>query len=199
MIVRKLAMLGAAVAMVGTLAFALPATAGAAPTTGYPGTTTTPTTTGGGTILGCGGTLTISIGNTVVVTLTGCSPNATYTISIDGVATGITVTSDASGKITLTISVSDPHISVNGSSLVSAVFGTNPVVLTSTTGLPPVTVNVVIPSAATTAGTSSSGSSGSLAFTGADIAATVVGGLALLAVGTLLVVFTRRRAGHQNA
>ena len=48
-------------------------------------------------------------------------------------------------------------------------------------------------------GTSASGgSSGTLAFTGADLLALIIGALFLLAAGTLLVVFTRRRARHQH-
>jgi hypothetical protein len=35
-----------------------------------------------------------------------------------------------------------------------------------------------------------------LAFTGADILAAIVGGLVLLAIGTLLVIYARRRSVH---
>ncbi len=208
---KQLAMLAGAVAVVGSLAFATPALA--AP--GYPGTTTTTiappvgTPPGGTVTLGCGGSEVIAIGDTESEVLTGCIPGATYTITIDGDSAGVTVTADGSGTVTLVISVTDPHISVNGSTPDPAVVGNNAVVLTPTSGTgPTVTDTVIIPAATTTAasGTSSGGSggtvatsSGSLAFTGADIAATVVGGIALLAIGTLLVVFTRRRAGHQRA
>jgi hypothetical protein len=51
---------------------------------------------------------------------------------------------------------------------------------------------------AATSGTGSSGTAGTLAFTGADLLALIVGAVFLLAVGTLLVVFTRRRASHQQ-
>jgi hypothetical protein len=44
----------------------------------------------------------------------------------------------------------------------------------------------------------SGGSSGTLAFTGADLLALIIGALFLLAAGTLLVIFTRRRASHQH-
>lgn len=210
---KRLAMLVGAAAVVGSLAFAAPA--GAAPP-GYPGTTTTTTTgpitipPGVGAIFGCtGGTVTIAVGQSLTVRLTGCAPGTAFSVRINGVLANVTVTSDGSGDITLVIAVTDPHISVNGSNPVLSVFGSNSVVLTPTSG-PASTVNVIIPSSATAAATGSSSakssgssgstvasSSGSLAFTGADIAATVVGGIALLAVGTLLVVFTRRRAGHQ--
>ena len=219
---KRLAVLAGAVAVVGSLAFAAPAVA-ADP--GYPGTTTTTTSgpitvpPGIGSILGCtGGTVTIAVGQTLTVNLTGCAPGTAFSITINGVSASLTVTSDGSGHITLVIAVTDPHISVNGSTPVPSVFGTNAVVLTPASG-PATTVNVIIPSSATAAATGSSSagssgsaggassgssggtvatSSGSLAFTGADIAATVVGGIALLAIGTLLVVFTRRRASHQR-
>ncbi|HWD53465.1 MAG TPA: hypothetical protein VG412_13775 [Acidimicrobiales bacterium] len=55
-------------------------------------------------------------------------------------------------------------------------------------------------SCASSVGIPSTGSSsdpGTLAFTGADLLALIVGALFLLAAGTLSVVFTRRRATHQ--
>lgn len=55
---------------------------------------------------------------------------------------------------------------------------------------------VVSPTSCTSSG--SSGSAGTLAFTGADLLALIIGALFLLAAGTLLVVFTRRRANHQH-
>jgi hypothetical protein len=55
---------------------------------------------------------------------------------------------------------------------------------------------VTIPNGTTTgaSGATSPTSSSGLAFTGADIGAMVGGGVLLLAVGTGLVLFTRRRA-----
>lgn len=211
MIFRKLAVIGGAIAIVGGLGLALPTVAGAA--SGYPGTTTTTTTQGtsGGTIPGgttnpgggtqpCVSTDTIYVGNSADVVLTGCSPNSTYSVSIDGVAAGVTANSDGAGNVTLTIAASDPHLSVNGSTPVPATYGSNTVTLANTSGGAGGTVNVNIPNATTSAlGTSGSGSSGgSLAFTGADLLALIIGALFLLAMGTLLVVFTRRRASHQQ-
>ncbi len=222
MIFRKLAVIGGAIAIVGGLGLALPTVAGAA--SGYPGTTTvttvpgstnppggsTTTTTqgnsggttnpGGGT-QPCVSTVTIYAGNSAVVVLTGCSPSSTFAISIAGVTTGITANSDGAGNVTLTIAVSgDPDVSVNGSTPVSATYGSNTVTLANTSGGAGGTVNVNIPNATTSAlGTSGSGSSGgSLAFTGADLLALIIGSLFLLATGTLLVVFTRRRTRHQQ-
>lgn len=202
---KQLAMLAGAVAVVGSLAFATQAVA-ADP--GYPGATTTtiapPVTTPSTTTITLpnGGTETISIGETDTVTITGGIPGATYAISIDGTSTGLSITADGSGNATITISVTDPHISVDGSTPDPAVVGSNTILLATPSGATLTDVVVIPASTTAAAGSSGSGgtvatSSGSLAFTGADIAATVVGGIALLAVGTLLVVFTRRRAGQR--
>jgi hypothetical protein len=54
------------------------------------------------------------------------------------------------------------------------------------------------PCATNSGACSSGGTAGTLAFTGADLLALVVGALFLLIMGTLLVVFSRRRAIHQR-
>jgi hypothetical protein len=200
-----MAVLGTAVVIAGSLVLAFSAPVGA--DTGYPGTTTT-TTSGstnpsGGTSNGpCVATVTIRSGTTVVVVLTGCAPSSTFSIAIAGVATGLAVTSDPAGNVTLTNAVTgDPFLSVNGSKPVSTVYGTNTVSLANLSGGPGGTEYVIIPNVLTTAlstGSSVAGSGGTLAFTGADLLALIVGALFLLAVGTLLVVFTRRRANQQQ-
>jgi hypothetical protein len=208
----KLALIGGAVAILGCLSLAFTAPAGA--DTGYPGTTTVTTPPGpsspggtspGGTSTGpCAATVIIPSGNTTVVVLTGCAPSSTFSITIAGVATGITVNSDAAGNITLTnVVTGDPYLSVNGSKPILTKYGTdlassNTVTLTNASGGPGGTENVIIPNIVTAALGSSSGSGGTLAFTGADLLALIVGGLFLLAMGTLLVVFTRRRANRQQ-
>jgi hypothetical protein len=196
-----MAVFGTAVVIAGGLGLALSAPAGAA---GYPGTTTVtlpggPTSPGGGSGAPCTATVTIAVGHTSVVVLTGCTASSTFSLTVAGVATGITVNSDASGNVTLTNVVSDPHLSVNGSTPEPSVYGSNTVVLTNASGGAGGTETVITPNASTAAlGSGNSGSGGTLAFTGADILATVLGGLFLLAVGTLLVIFTRRRASHQQ-
>jgi hypothetical protein len=203
--IRRSALLGAAFAMVGALSLALPTTASAA--SGYPGTTTVTTvpggtTPGGGSSAPCASSVTVVSGTTVVVTLTGCPPNSAFSISIAGVSTGIAVTSDASGTITLTnVASGDPFLSVNGSTPVSTKYGPNTVTLTNLAGGAGGTEIVTIPNVLTAALSTggSGGSSGTLAFTGADLLALVVGAVFLLGTGTLLVVFTRRRASHQQA
>ena len=136
----------------------------------------------------------------MVVVLTGCPPNSTFSISIAGVATGVTVNSDSAGNVTLTNAVTgDPFLSVNGSKPVSTIYGTNTVSLTNTSGGAGGTEYVIIPNVLTAAlSTGGTGGGGTLAFTGADLLALIVGALFLLAVGTLLVVFTRRRANQQQ-
>ncbi|HEY1987842.1 MAG TPA: hypothetical protein VGG43_00080 [Acidimicrobiales bacterium] len=201
-----MAVLGTAAVIAGSLALAFSAPAGA--DTGYPGTTTTTMSgntnpSGGGTSNGpCVSTVTVRSGTSVVVVLTGCAPNSTFSIAIAGVATGLTVASDPAGNVTLTNAVTgDPFLSVNGSKPVSTIYGTNTVSLTNTSGCPGGTEYVIIPNVLTAAlstGSSGTGSGGTLAFTGADLLALIVGALFLLAVGTLLVVFTRRRANQQQ-
>jgi hypothetical protein len=215
---------GGAVAFLATLSLSL-SLASAAGADAYPGTTTVTTTTvapggtsPGGTTSPSGGTppggstspsgsssqpcvvtVTIPVGNTQVVVLTGCAPSATFSITVAGVATGLTVNSDSGGTVSLTTAVTDPHLSVNGSTPASAVFGSNTVSLTNTSGGAGGTEYVIIPNATTAAlGSGSSSSGGTLAFTGADLLALIIGALFLLAMGTLLVVFTRRRASHQQ-
>lgn len=212
MILRRMAVLGTAVVILGGLGLAFSTPAGA--DTGYPGTTTVtaptlpvgPTSPGGTSTGPCTSTVIIPSGNTTVVVLTGCAPSSTFSITIAGVATGITVTSDPSGNVTLTnVVTGDPYLSVNGSKPVLTKYGTdlassNTVTLTNVSGAAGGTEYVIIPNIVTAAlGSGSSGSSGgTLAFTGADLLALIVGGLFLLAMGTLLVVFTRRRAQHQQ-
>ena len=215
MILRKIAAFGLAGALVGAFGLALSATAGA--DSPYPGTTTVTTPPGGTTSPGgsssgsCASTVTVPSGNTTVVVLTGCTASSTFSITIAGVASGVTVNSDPSGNITLTnVVTGDPFLSVNGSKPIPTKYGTdlassNPVTLTNASGAPGGTENVIIPNIVTaalgTAGSSGTGgSAGTLAFTGADLLALIVGALFLLAMGTLLVVFTRRRASrHQVA
>jgi hypothetical protein len=144
--------------------------------------------------------VTIPVGTTKSTVLSGCAVSSTFSLTVAGVATGVTANSDSSGTVTLTNAVTDPHLSVNGSTPEPSIFGSNTVTLTNTSGGAGGTEYVIIPNATTAAlGSGSSGSAGTLAFTGADLLALIVGALFLLAAGTLLVVFTRRRASQQHA
>jgi hypothetical protein len=212
----RAAMLVATLGVAGVVGLAVPAFAA---TTGYPGTTTTTTTTappvahtgalGSKTnpiVVTTGSTVTIPIGNgSTTISIAGFAPGSTAKISVNGVTLSITITADAQGNLLVTFTITDPHMSINGSTPIPVNTGANSIALTGTApsgAAVTKTFTVTIPSTAAstgTAGSSSSSSSGSLAFTGADIAATVVGGLLLLALGTLLVVFTRRRSSGQHS
>jgi hypothetical protein len=207
---RRLTRLIGAGAVACVLALGVPGLASAA-TTGYPGTTTTTipastttTTPPNVVIVTNGSTVTITVGGTTTVSLSGFAPGSTITsVAINGVVVTISLVTDASGNLVFSIVVTDPHISINGSAPIPAVYGNNSLTITGiqpdgTTVTKTLLISVPTPVAAAATTPSSSGS-GTLAFTGADIAATVVGGLALLAAGTLLVIFTRRRAGQRPA
>ena len=164
-----------------------------AQTTGYP-------PPAGATLVTNGATVTCAIGQTCTYTMGGFPPGASVTITVNGTPAA-TVTADANGFVTFTVSVSDPHISVNGGPLIAVPFGSNAFTLSG--GGVTQSFTLVIPGSTTptTAATSAASgtSSRALAFTGADIAATVVGGLAMLAVGVLLVFATRRRSRTANS
>ncbi|HVX19844.1 MAG TPA: hypothetical protein VHB02_00680 [Acidimicrobiales bacterium] len=215
--IRKI--LGGSIAVaaltVGSLAAVGLGSAGAA-TTGYPGTTTTttaPTTTttaGKGAPgsptnpipVGTGVTITIAVGSgTVYVVLTGFPPNVTISFTINGTPYSVTTSSTPTGSVEFSITVTDPHISLNGGTPVVANTGDNPVTVSGGGVSKTFIVNIPATAATTStgSGTGTSTTSTSLAFTGADIAATVVGGLLLVAIGTLLVVFTRRRGARQHS
>jgi hypothetical protein len=139
----------------------------------------------------CSNSQTVSVGGSATVT-DSCTfaPGTTITITLNGAAYS-TATAPASGVFTETFTATDPHIAMNGGPAVETAFGaTNTFVATGTnaSGASNVaTTLVTIPAAASTT------SSSSLAFTGTDLAATVVGGAALLAMGFALVMFARRR------
>lgn len=159
----------------------------------------------GSTVVTNGASVTCAVGQTCTYSMGGFPPGASVTISVNGTPAAV-VTADANGFVTFTVTVSDPHISINGGPAISVPAGANTISLSGGAVTQSFTLNVVSSTTPTTAATGAAGgsggssstgsarSTGALAFTGADIAATVVGGLALLAVGTVLVVATRRRS-----
>jgi hypothetical protein len=138
----------------------------------------------------CSSSGSVAVGSSTTITAS-CAfkPGSTISITLNGAAYS-TATAPASGLFTETFSATDPHIALNGGPAVATGFGeTNTFVASGVNadGASNVaTTLVTIPAAGTTP-------SSSLAFTGADLAATVVGGLALLAMGFALVMFARRR------
>jgi hypothetical protein len=160
-------------------------------TSGYPPAT--------GSVTSCSAGAVVAVGSTYTLTST-CQfePGSLITVTLNG-SSYDTLTAPASGFLIEIIAVTDPHISLNGGPRDLASYvgnetfvatGTNPAGATNT-----VTTVITIPSASAPAATGT----GTLAFTGADLVATVVGGLAFLIMGMLLTVFARRRATAHNS
>jgi hypothetical protein len=155
---------------------------------GYPGTTVTANDNGTAVTT----IITQAVGSTFTETACGFAPpppTNVVTLTIDGGTLGST-TEDAGsdGCITFTGTVTDPHLSVDGGTPVEVAYGNSTV---TASGVGPtgatVTATFTVPIAAAAAPASP------LAFTGADIMAMVIGGLALVALGFLVVTFARRR------
>jgi hypothetical protein len=155
----------------------------------------------------CSASEALAVGSSVTVRVT-ClfAANATVTVTANGGAYN-SGTADGSGVFTEVIVVSDPHVALNGGPAVATqVGGTTTFVATGPNpsgGTNTATTLVTVPAAAGTGASTASGSgsgagsaSGSLAFTGADLAAAVIAGLSLLAMGTMIVLYARRRAGR---
>jgi hypothetical protein len=170
---------------VGALAVALFSLAGGAgaATLGYP-----PPTTGG---TSCSTSETISVGGSSTVAVScAFAPGAAITITVNGnfYGTGI---APASGTFVETFRVTDPHISLNDNTAVSTGYGATDAFVA--TGLNPAgdpntaTTFVTVPGLPVFTGSTG------LAFTGADIIALVIGSFALIALGFLVLVFSRRR------
>jgi hypothetical protein len=166
---------------------ALSGPAGAA--TGYPPSTGNNTT--------CSFSTSVNVLTSITVTVT-CTfaPGSTITITFDGVAY-LTATAPPSGVFIETFTATDPHLALNGGTPIETAYGAvNTIVATGTnsaggTNTATTLVTVVPPAAA--APTPVSATAQPFAYTGADILATVIGGLALIALGFLFVVVTRRR------
>lgn len=132
----------------------------------------------------------VSAGTSSTWTATACgfATGATVTFTINGTVEG-TAAANSSGCVILNGVTSDPSISINGGTPVSVPYGNSTV---SVSGVGPtgatVTDTIIVPVVAPAAS-----SAAPLAFTGADIAAMVVGGLALIALGFLVLTFSRRR------
>ncbi len=163
---------------------------------GYPPPTTPPNAS-------CSATETIDVGSSFTYEVT-ClfAPNATVTVTANGDPYN-TGTANASGVFTEAFVVSaGPHVALNGGAAVAAAYGgTTTFVATGPDpqgGTTTATTRVVVPTASTAAAVSGSGSGSDspLAFTGMDLLATVVAGLALLAMGTAVVMYARRRSGR---
>lgn len=135
------------------------------------------------------------VGNTFYLTACGYADDATITFSVpvNGVLTEAghaNARGDGCGFGKVTIG--DPHISVNNGAPVAVTFGATVMEATGVNRAgQTVTDTIDIPIVASSRPMSSSSG---LGFNGADIMATIVGGLALIALGYLILTFVRRRA-----
>jgi hypothetical protein len=171
---------GAGVLLLGVLGVT---GAASAATAGYPPPTIGATSCSTSEVIGVGGSATIDVS---------CAfkPGAAITITLNGDFYG-TAIAPSSGTFVETFRVTDPHISLNGNTEAAVGYGTtNTFVasgLNSAGDANVATTLVTIPSAPTTS------SSTGLAFTGMDIMALVIASFALMALGFLVLVFSRRR------
>jgi hypothetical protein len=133
----------------------------------------------------------VAVGNTFTFNAT-CTfaPGSTITVTLNGVFYE-TLTAPSSGVFTETIVVTDPHISLNGGPAEAAAYGATETFVATGTNASGAsntsTAIITIPSAASSSG---------LAFTGADLAATMIGGATLLLMGIAATTYARRRARH---
>jgi hypothetical protein len=155
---------------------------------GYPGTTVTANDNGTAVTT----VITQAVGSTFTETACGfavTTPPGTVTFTVDGGT--LTASSEPVGDdgcVTFTGTVTDPHLSIDGGPAIEIAYGNSTI---TASGIGPngntVTATFTVPVAAAAA------PSTPLAFTGADIMAMVIGGLALVALGFLVVTFARRR------
>jgi hypothetical protein len=212
---RKLAV---SLAVAALMLFAAPASvAGASIDPAYPPTTTTtfipPTFFSNFEIF--------LIGTHFTIEACGFMPNTTAQFTYNGPHLGVFVV-DKAGCITIKLNVFDPHVTINGGPLEPANWTGNTIVATDTganTAQRTYTLifNILQPGGSqnnqggnqggngqgnqnggTQGGGPAASGPGSLAFTGSNLLATAIGGLAMLVAGTLLVVLTRRRS-QRNA
>jgi hypothetical protein len=121
------------------------------------------------------------------------SLSLTTTAGADSGYPGTTTVTTVPGGSTSPSGGTNPGGSTSPSGGINPATGTGP-----SGGINPATGTGPSDPCATPGACSSGATAGTLAFTGADLLALIVGALFLLAMGTLLVVFTRRRAMHQR-
>jgi hypothetical protein len=200
--VRKRIGSAVAVAALGVsgLIFALPGTAGAAGST-------SPPTAGVATSCSTSTTINVSVASTnsapATTSLTSTcafTPGSTVSLSVLG-ATQTATADGTTGLLTLTLAATDPTLSVNGGAFQTAVYGVNTVTATGTNASGAsntATFLIDIENPSLTGSNSANGANGGLAFTGADLAALLAAALALILMGSGVVIYTRRRAAAAN-
>jgi hypothetical protein len=158
---------------------------------GYPPTTTTSTI---GPTSASGGASYI-VGDHFTFQICGFLPDSNVSDTWNSAPEG-TILIDPNGCLTVTIVIFDPHVTIDGGALIAANWGDN-TFFASGTGANGAgrtytyVVDIVQPSSGS--GSTAAGSTSSLAFTGLDVALMSGAGLALIAVGLLLVLGSRRR------
>jgi hypothetical protein len=176
----------AAVLGASGLLFATSGIAGASGSSSPPAssTPTTCSTSSTLTLPAGGAAVSASLGETCAF-----APNSPVNLTFGGTTlTG--VSADANGLISVSVSGEDPQLSFNGGAYMSAVYGVNTLTATGTnasggTNTATFLVDLVAPSSGT-----------GLAFTGADLAALVAAALALVLLGSGVMLYTRRQTGE---
>jgi hypothetical protein len=133
------------------------------------------------------------------VQATPTTPGTLVTFKLpDGTVLG-TATSDSTGCAAFKGTTEDPHISLNGGPLVSVNYG-NSTILATGIGVDgnSITDTITVPLAPPADPPADPPAAAGLAFTGADIMALVIGGIALVAIGFLILTFVRRRTTGQT-
>ncbi len=188
------------------LTMAMPGSAGAATTaTTAPTTNAVPTSCSVSTTITVSPSSTSSAPATATLTATSCPFAPGSAVTLSSPYNTQTVNADATtGQLTLTFGATDvPTLSVNGGTFQSAVFGVNTITATGknasgATNTATFLVDIESAATATTTTTATGTGSGSLAFTGADLAALIAAALALILMGTAVVIYTRRRAAADH-
>jgi hypothetical protein len=139
----------------------------------------------------CSTSQSIAVGTSATVKVS-ChfAPGTTITVTFNG-ATYATETASGTGSFTENFAATDPHIALNGGPQAATSYGTtNTFVATglNVAGGGNVATTLITVPAPATASTATSG----LAFTGTDIIALVISSLALIALGFLVLTFSRR-------
>jgi hypothetical protein len=144
----------------------------------------------------------VTLGETCAYT-----PNSAVTVTFNG-AVVAHATANSSGLVTLIFDGKDAAIAVDNGTYTPTTYGVNTFVASGTNAsgasntadfLIDLEHIVTAASAVTPPSISSSSATGALAFTGADLAALVAAGLALVLLGGGIVLYTRRRAAEYRS
>jgi hypothetical protein len=143
-----------------------------------------------------------NIGSTFTVTLAPTcvfDPGSNVTVTVNGQAVGTKVAS-ASGTVSVTITVtSSSQVSIDDPVLVASQCGANTVVATGPSSVAASTVTQSASFTVSCPAATASASTGTVAFTGANIAKWSAAALVLVGAGFGLVMFSRRRTRNDGS